>query len=855
MRPPRPSVPTTQVTALIEALATPAVLVSADGMISCVNDPALADLSGSGAGNPVGQAWPRFFDVMTAGSDNAVFSSASPEATLRNGQLMQLRGPVGPVIYFVTRIAGTQKTPGPYLLQPCRSDPIAARMRLVEGHAETHETGDGSAALEFSLAESEWRWKTAVLSANQGVWDHDFETGRHFVSRTWRNLRGLSAEDSFPGSTEDWLLTIHPDDLDHVEQELRRLDCGATDIINYKFRQRHSSGHWVWFLSSGRVVRRDRNGLPARIIGTDTDISDIKTVEMESQRMAQRLDIAMEAAGMGRWEHDVGTDHTFWDDRMLEIFGIPPGNNHVSAKAWATYIHPDDRPAIVSLSRDCVALEKDIACDYRHLRQDGTVRYIRTRGKYVKDAETGARYFGVNFDVTADYDRATELEKARATLEHESRHDALTGLANRRFLDDVFNTLIARAATAAGRVAVLHFDIDHFKQINDTLGHDAGDATLKHAALLLQKHLPDETLVSRVGGDEFVALLAQAPDKAELDQLAKQIIEEMAKPYFYASQQCNIGTSIGIALAEGGQSLDSSIFIHADLALYEAKKAGRGRVRFFTRTMKEEARRRKNSFDALLAGFDQGEITCHYQPQFDATTLDVSGLEALVRWESAEFGLIMPEEFLDTADDMGLLAQFDELVLQKALLDMEYWEAQGVQVPRVSVNVSSHRLNDPRLGDRFSGLDIPKGKLSFELLESAFLDAKNDIIEANLKLIDGLGIDIEIDDFGSGHASIVSLLQIMPRRLKIDRMLIKPIVASERQRNLVSTIIEIGRMLDVEVVAEGVETAQHAAILRDIGCQYLQGFALARPMNAQKIRTFLQHNGKIPLDIAVAGGL
>ena len=697
---------------------------------------------------------------------------------------------------------------------------------------------------EFSLAESEWRWKIAVLSANQGVWDHDFETGRHYVSQTWRRLRGLTETDSFPGSTEDWLETIHPGDLDHIKSELARLDSGETDIVNYKFRQRHAAGHWVWFLSSGRVVRRDRAGLPARIIGTDTDISDIKNVEMESQRMAQRLHIAMDTAEMGRWEYDIGAEHTYWDDRMLALLGIPGNSNHVHPRAWEDFIHPEDREAVSRVVRDRMQAREDLAFDYRIQRRDGTTGHVRTRGKYFMHTDGGGYYYGVSFDVTGDYEKAQELENARAKLEYESRHDALTGLANRRYLDDAFTRLVKQRAAENTRVAVLHFDIDHFKQINDTLGHDAGDATLKHAAGLLKRLLPPGTLVSRVGGDEFVALLADAPPKQEIALMARKIIEEMARPYFYAAQQCNIGTSIGIALASRKTLRDTSIFIDADLALYEAKKAGRGRSRFFDRSMKEEARRRKNSFDALLAGFDQGEITCHYQPQFDATTLEISGLEALVRWESAEYGLIMPDEFLRTAEDMGLLAQFDELVLQKALQDMEGWKAHGIDIPRVSVNVSSHRLNDPRLGDRFRGLNIPAGKLSFELLESAFLDAKNDTIEANLKLIEKMGIDVEIDDFGSGHASIVSLLQIAPKRLKIDRLLIKPIVESQRQRDLVETIIEIGHMLDVQVVAEGVETVEHVRILQDIGCGYLQGYALAHPMNAQQIRSFIL--GELP---------
>lgn len=718
---------------------------------------------------------------------------------------------------------------------------LAVEISMSETDISDVARCDGSSA---SLAESELRWKTAVLSANQGVWDHDFEQNRHFLSKTWRELRGLNEDDEVPKTTEDWLKTIHPQDLDHIKAELERLDSGEIDDINYKFRQRHSNGQWVWFLSRGRIVRRDADGLPARMIGTDIDITDIKTVEIESQRMAERLGVAMDAAGMARWEFNVDSDQAFWDDRLLEMFGIKDGQNVRTGEDWSTFIHPDDREATVAYTEDCLENERDVACDYRLVSRDGTLRHIRTRGKFVNDSETGPRYYGVNFDITQDQLRAQELEDARARLEHESRHDALTGLANRRRLDDVYTEYMRDTATADVRLAVLHFDIDHFKQINDTLGHDAGDATLKHAADILRGNAPQDALVSRVGGDEFVALLFNAPEDPVLEEIAERIIDDMSRPYFYGAQECNIGTSIGIAVIDDQANPDCNLFIDADLALYEAKKAGRGRYRFYNRAMKEEARRRKNSFDALLAGFDQGEITCHYQPQFDTNTLQLTGLEALVRWESAKFGLIMPEEFLQTAEDMGLLAQFDELVLRRALYDMKQWEGAGLDVPPISVNVSANRLNDPSLGDRLRELDLPRGMLSFELLESAFLDARNDVVDRNLKKISEMGIDIEIDDFGSGHASIASLLQISPQRLKIDRTLIQPIVDSRRQRELVKTIIGIGRMLDIRVVAEGVETAAHVPILKNMGCCYLQGYGLARPMDADAVRDFLAEIGE-----------
>lgn len=688
----------------------------------------------------------------------------------------------------------------------------------------------------ISGTETESRWMTAVLSANQAVWDHDFERNQHYLSETWRTLRGLSIDDEIPLTTETWFTTIHENDVAHVTQEWRRIDAGETDVINYKFRQRHKDGHWVWFLSRGRVVRRDAAGLPARIVGTDTDITDIKTVELESQRMTQRLAVAMEAARMGRWELNLDTGEAYWDDRLLQILGLRDGRNLRPGGDWLQFVHPDDRDEVYPYLADRVGKRLDVERDYRILNADGETVHIRALAKFVDNSETGPRYYGVNFDISRDKLQAEELEKARALLEYESRHDALTRLANRRKLDEVFSEHIASSRSG---VSIMHFDIDHFKQINDTLGHDAGDATLQHAADVLQRHITGDALVSRVGGDEFVALMFEALDEQALQDTAEAIIREMAQPFYYGAQKCAIGTSIGIATCRDRDAENGSLFINADLALYEAKKAGRGRYRFYSPSMKEEARRRKKTFDALSAGFEKGEITCHYQPQFDAMTLELSGLEALVRWEREAFGLIMPDEFLGVAEDMGILSEVDDLVLRRVLHDIDQWRGAGIDVPPISVNVSASRLNDPNFADQLRAFDIPAGMLSFELLESAFLDTKNDVVERNLRAVRDLGIHIEIDDFGSGHASIASLLAVSPKRLKIDHTLVGPIAASERQRELVKNIVGIGHMLGIRVVAEGVETPAHTEILQAMGCDFLQGFGLSRPMDGARTGQFL----------------
>ncbi len=322
----------------------------------------------------------------------------------------------------------------------------------------------------------------------------------------------------------------------------------------------------------------------------------------------------------------------------------------------------------------------------------------------------------------------------------------------------------------------------------------------------------------------------------------------MRKPVTFNGHICRFGASVGIA-SQSGTAIDArQLLINADLALYRAKNRGRSRHEFFTSDFQAQIITNKQTADDILSSVEQGRFLPYYQPKFCARTLDIVGVETLARWNHPTRGILAPDTFLKIAEDLDCVATIDRIVLEKSLADFAEWRRLGVGIDQISVNVSSKRLHDPELGRSLRTLDIAPKSLSFELLESIFLDDCDHVVLENLAEIRNLGIDIEIDDFGTGHASIVSLMKLRPRRLKIDRQLVKPVSRSPAQRKLVGTIIEIGRSLDIEVIAEGVETPAHVAIMRDLGCDSLQGYALARPMPAEAIPDFVlqQEWRKVP---------
>lgn len=443
--------------------------------------------------------------------------------------------------------------------------------------------------------------------------------------------------------------------------------------------------------------------------------------------------------------------------------------------------------------------------------------------------------------------RNLELERTKASLEYNALHDALTGLPNRRYLDQHLSKLSQSSGHGKRGVALLHVDLDRFKQINDTLGHVAGDEMLSHVSRLLKASVGEDDFVARVGGDEFIVVCQM--DESECDVLsekAEQLIEKIRQPVPYQGHLCRLGASIGIAMDNGARIDAKNLLVNSDIALYRAKERSRGSSEFFSEEVQLEIINNKRIADDILRGIEQHEFITHYQPQFDAASHDIVGVEALVRWNHPSKGVLSPFSFLKIAEDLNVLNAIDRMIMDRALVDFARWERLGLAIPKVAVNVSARRLKDRELIDSLKNRDIKPGTLAFELVESVFLDETEESIAYNIEGLKTLGIEIEIDDFGTGYASIVSLLKLNPKRLKIDRQFVAPILTSPEKRRLVSSIIDMGKSLGIEVVAEGVETMEQARILNELGCDVLQGYAFAKPMPAENLEIFVRQHVATP---------
>ncbi|WP_331374413.1 sensor domain-containing protein [Sinorhizobium chiapasense] len=718
---------------------------------------------------------------------------------------------------------------------------------------------DGLVSEIASLRKDETRWKYALESALEGVWDHDFETGNLFYSSTWRRLRGLADDAEVDGTLHKWIENVHPDDRAHVLACIERQDSGEVQFNTFQYRERHADGRWVWIESRGASVAYGPDGKPCRIIGTDTDITARKEAEARLAEVSRRLQLALDISRIGVFEHNLDTGVSHWDEAMFRMYGLDPAGQAPSSAGWESVLHPDDKAAAIRRVNDAIVSGTPFNNAFRIIRPDGAVRHIRSNAAFHTDLDGATRLVGANWDVTDDIAlqeelrraksfaeaRNCELEAARVSIEYNALHDHLTDLPNRRYLDRVLTE--ARVVNA-----ILHIDLDRFKQINDTLGHQAGDAMLVHAASVLSSHAGSDDFIARIGGDEFVIVCRSGRDSTELAELAGRIIQAFRRPVPYAGQLCRLGASIGVALDGGRLTHPRQLLMDADIALYRAKSLGRDRFELFSDEMQNQILTAKRIGDELREALERRQFIPYYQPQFDARTLEITGVETLVRWNHPHRGVLAPMQFLKVAEDINLLAAIDRMVVEMAHADFGVWQRRGLAVPKISVNISSRRLRDPQLVSDLREMKIPHGVMSFELLESIFLDEFEDEVAETIAALNDLGIDIEIDDFGTGHASIIGLLKLNPARLKIDRALVGPVTQNSKQQKLVRAIIDIGHSLNIKVVAEGVETWAHAALLADIGCDVLQGYALAKPMSRQDFEKFAQGGFSVPRSLSEA---
>jgi diguanylate cyclase (GGDEF)-like protein/PAS domain S-box-containing protein len=571
---------------------------------------------------------------------------------------------------------------------------------------------------------------------------------------------------------------------------------------------------------------------------------DERTATLEEQTRSlgqdrERLAEAQRIAHIGSWEWDVGPDVLTWSEELHRIFGVDPATFRPTYDAYLAMIHSDDREAVRAELTACRESPRAFAFDHRIVRPGGEVRWLSCEGLAELDA-AGAlvRFRGTAQDLTG-------RRRAEEELAHQAVHDALTGLPNRLRVTERLEQALVRSSRTGSEVAVLFIDLDRFKLVNDGRGHAAGDGLLVTVAERLRGVVRSTDVVARFGGDEFVIVCEGRTAALESALVAERITEALREPVVIDGQEVFLSASIGIAVSDGGGSSDS-LLRDADAAMYRAKAKGRARCEFFDATMRTEAIGHLETQSALHRALERDELRVFYQPVVELATGAVTGVEALVRWQHPQHGLMAPGSFIPLAEENGLIVPIGEWVVGEAAAQLARWKQQPWGRSLIAnVNLSARQLRQTDLVPALMGALLRSGlgpeSLCLELTETTFMEDAGSHRDT-LGDIRDLGVGLAIDDFGTGYSSLTYLKRFPVSVLKIDQAFVRGLGEDAADTAIVRSVIDLAHALGLVVVAEGVETADQVAHLRKLGCDQAQGYFFARPQPAEELERQLSAN-------------
>jgi diguanylate cyclase (GGDEF)-like protein/PAS domain S-box-containing protein len=549
-----------------------------------------------------------------------------------------------------------------------------------------------------------------------------------------------------------------------------------------------------------------------------------------------KLAEAQEVAMLGSWERDVSTGAVSWSDEMFRLLGTTPEALTPSCEAFFSYVHPQDKGELAVDVDRAVEEGAAYARDFRVLLADGTLRWFHGRGEVITWQAGQTVLTGTLQDVT-------ERKLLEDQLAHQAFHDALTNLANQALFRNRVEHASARVARRKSALAVLFLDLDNFKTVNDSLGHTVGDELLVAVARRLQRHVRDADTAARLGGDEFAVLLEDLETEGDATSLAERLILALSEPFVSGGREVVVGVSIGIAFHDPALSCDQ-LLRNADLAMYRAKASGKGRSQVFEPDMHIAALERLDMEADLRRALGRGELSVHYQPIVAVGTGVISSVEALVRWHHPTRGLLSPVTFIPLAEETGLIHELGRQVLFEACLQARRWQLAHPSVPAlaVSVNLSPRQLTHAdvvdQVADALDASGLPAASLMLEITEGAMM-ADTEAAITKLTALKAMGVRLAIDDFGTGYSSLSHLQRFPVDILKIDRSFVAAMEADDQKASLPRAIISLAQTMQLQVVAEGVETAVQLEILSRLGCDFAQGYYFARPQDSAAMGALL----------------
>ncbi|RVU84826.1 EAL domain-containing protein [Leucothrix sargassi] len=586
------------------------------------------------------------------------------------------------------------------------------------------------------------------------------------------------------------------------------------------------------------------------------DINNYQEVVEQSQKEVEkglsaseaRWKFALEGSGDGVWDWNPITDKIYFSKQFLGILGLDEDDEFISnMDDWAQYLHPKDFPASARAMRDHLKGKTEYySIEHRVLHKDGHWVWSLSRGMVISRNEDGfaTRVVGTQTDISRQ-------KEAEALIWRQANIDLLTGLPNRRLFQAELKKSIQKydkSKGALGPLILMLLDLDNFKTINDTHGHQFGDSLLKEAARRLNRCVLNKGIAARLGGDEFTIVLENLRDKTALTNIANNVLEELAKPFVIGIETFHVSASIGITRYPEDASDIDTLIMNADQAMYASKESGRNRYHFFSQDMRTEAKARLVAVNELREAYKQGQFEVYYQPIVDFETGHIVKAEALIRWNHPTRGLLGADTVVPLAEETGLITDIGNMVFSKCIQQLAQWQKQYNPAFQMSINTSPLQYYNNECVvenwlEEMDALELSYNHLVVEITENLMLDLDKNV-RAKLDAFQNHGVQLALDDFGTGYSSLSYLKNIKSNYLKIDRSFVQNIVDSDKNLALCLEIIKIAHIFGMQVIAEGIETQEQAWLLSDGGCDYAQGYFYSKPVTASAFETLLkkQHN-------------
>lgn len=700
-----------------------------------------------------------------------------------------------------------------YLVRDQSGSPV----RMVGALQDLTEARRASDALRAS----EERLRLALTATGLGIWDLDFTSGHREWSTEVRQILGVP--DSAALGREQFLPLVHADDRAQVEATFYHALEAGTPAVSATFRIiKADVGETRWVEVGGRALY-DGERRPIRMLGTFQDVTLRKIAEDAVRVGGERLRLALHASKMVAWDLDLETSHVDRSDNAFALLGVGSG----PCSDFLERVHVGDRHKVHLLRLAAIA-EGTHSAEVRYRTPDDREIWLALRAERKDDK----RLIGITFDIS---DRKATEDAIWQT----ANHDSLTGLANRALFATRLEDALREAETNGTGVGLLLLDLDDFKDINDTLGHAAGDELLFETAARLTQVVGDRGTVARVGGDEFAVVLTEQSGLTSIASCADEVVKALRSTFEYEGRALSTKASVGVAAFPDHHRDPVELMKDADIALYRAKESGRSRAVIYTSAARDVMERRVSILREVRQGLALSEFVPHYQPKISLKTGEIVGFEALARWRHPRLGLLTPAYFGSAFDDHDLSGAMAASIIRQVAMDMRRWLDQDLEFGRVAVNLASADFSDKALATKMLAIlrqaRVPASRLEIEVTETVLLGRQTQDSAAILKEFHEAGISIALDDFGTGFASLTHLKQFPVDHIKIDQSFIRNLETDKADMAIVIAVVSLGRSLGMTITAEGVEKVGQASRLRELGCDYVQGYLYAKPAVAQRV--------------------